>query len=161
MSNHNHVFMNDDSENEENDARTTPVRSAGKLHSSPTQLKISDAFKKSSNYAPGSEKKVFLDNLLMKMLAKGMFPMSCVENDGFKSFITALDRRYTLPSRSHLRDTLLPKIFREVQDGVRTRTTKAVSIALTTDMWTNINFASFISVTAHFIEVVFVTKHCI
>jgi len=42
------------------------------------------------------------------MIAQDLQPLSVVEDSGFREFIKALDPRYTLPSRSQIRNKLLP-----------------------------------------------------
>ncbi len=77
-------------------------------------------------------------------------PMSNVEDKGFKALLHGMDRRYVLPSRTTLRDTLLPSLFDETMGGIKAQLEKTDFVSLTTDMWTSISTTACMAITAHF-----------
>ncbi|KAK0140883.1 Caskin-1 [Merluccius polli] len=44
-----------------------------------------------------------------------MRPLSVVENEGFRNMMTTLEPRYTIPSRQHVTDIALPKLYGQVK----------------------------------------------
>lgn len=93
-----------------------------------------------------------LDRQLVKMIAKGYFPFSTVEDPEFIKFIEMLNPSYKLPTRKTLSNSLLPKFYEEVRTDVEKEVAEAEALCVTTDGWTSSNNDSFIAVTAHFID---------
>ncbi|XP_059095066.1 zinc finger BED domain-containing protein 4-like [Tigriopus californicus] len=101
-------------------------------------------------YLAKSEKKLHLDRLLAKMIAKDIQPISMVEDVGFLNFCQALDPKYSLPSRRTLSDTILPSMFEEIQGRLVKQLEQTSWVCLTTDLWTSLNAVGFLAVTVHF-----------
>jgi len=59
-------------------------------------------------YSNDSARKRKLDELVMNMIAVDIQPFRCVEVEGLISLLRETEPRYKLPSRTHLRDTVLP-----------------------------------------------------
>lgn len=70
-------------------------------------------------YDKASAKWKNLNMTLMKMIATDFQPFSIVEDQGFVEYSEALNQRYVLPSRNHLSQTLLPKLYEKGQIGIR------------------------------------------
>ncbi|XP_060768023.1 E3 SUMO-protein ligase ZBED1-like [Neoarius graeffei] len=85
-------------------------------------------------------------------IASAMRPYSTVEEAGFKYLLHVLEPRYTPPSRSHVRESVVPALYNRTRQIVEQGLKAAHSIALTTDSWTSWATESFLTVTAHFIS---------
>lgn len=66
-------------------------------------------------------------------MAKDMRPFSVVENEGFKLLINKLEPKYTIPSRPHFSQTVMPVLYRETKSKVIETLRKAYSVSITTD----------------------------
>lgn len=107
----------------------------------------------------GVHQKKNLDNKLLEMIVIDVQPFSIVENPGFRRFCDSLNPSYSLPSRKTLSKTLLPAKYLEVLNNTKQMVAKsAISVTLTTDLWTSRNSDSFMGVTAHFIDETFEIK---
>jgi len=86
------------------------------------------------------------------MIAVDVQPFSCVEDEGFKELMKAMDPRYKLPSRSHLRDVVLPSQYEELKNKLYVILANVDFLALTTDMWTSRANEGYITITCHFVS---------
>ena len=93
----------------------------------------------------------FILRALAIFLVRGMHPLSMVEDEHFREFIKAIDPRIELPSRKTLSHTILPELSAEAKARLFTELSQAEYIALTTDCWTSLTNASYMTVTAHFL----------
>ncbi len=84
------------------------------------------------------------------MIAKDLQPLSVVEDSGFLDFCKTMDSKYKVPSRRHVRDVMLPQLFKEEQAKVQELMALAKFVSITTDMWTSTNNDAFLAVTAHY-----------
>ncbi|KAH9802953.1 BED-type domain-containing protein [Citrus sinensis] len=88
----------------------------------------------------------------VKMIFLDELPFSVVENAGFRHFCSVATPRYLLPSRRTIsRDTL--EMY--LEEKVKLKSLLAGNkqrVSLTTDIWTSITTASYMVITAHFID---------
>lgn len=84
-------------------------------------------------------------------ICKDMRPLSVVENEGFRNMIKTLEPRYAIPSRQHITDIALLKMYKEVKATVLDSLSSAERVALTCDAWTSRATESYVTVTAHHI----------
>lgn len=84
-------------------------------------------------------------------LVRSMHPLSMVDDPHFREFIKAIDPRVELPSRKTFTHTILPELYAEAKAKLLTELSQAEHIALTTDCWTSMTNANYMTVTAHFI----------
>uniref|UniRef100_A0A9J7Y5E2 BED-type domain-containing protein n=1 Tax=Cyprinus carpio carpio TaxID=630221 RepID=A0A9J7Y5E2_CYPCA len=84
-------------------------------------------------------------------MAKDMRPFSVVENEGFRLLVNKLEPKYTIPSRPHFSQTVMPALYRETKSKVIETLRKAYSVSITTDGWTSRATQSYLTVTAHVI----------
>ena len=54
---------------------------------------------------------------LAMMIAIDLHPFSIVEDVGFRQLVTALEPRYSLPSRGYLSEVVIPEIHAKVKHG--------------------------------------------
>ncbi|XP_039895251.1 E3 SUMO-protein ligase ZBED1-like isoform X2 [Simochromis diagramma] len=85
---------------------------------------------------------------VLVFICKDMRPLSVVENKGFRNMIKTLEPRYTVPSRQHITDIALPKLYQEVKATVLDSLSSAETVALTCDAWTSRATESYVTVTA-------------
>ena len=114
------------------------------------QPTILDAFKKKETYPRGSSRKTFLDKALARMICEDLQPVSLVDDPGFRKFCSALDSKYQPPCQKMLRTVMLPKLFEVCQERMKKDLANTNDVCITTDLWTSLNAASFITITAPF-----------
>ncbi|XP_049290608.1 zinc finger BED domain-containing protein 4-like [Anopheles funestus] len=93
-----------------------------------------------------------LDEALLEMICHECVPFDIVEGDTFKKFIRLLNPNYELPSRKTLSNGLLMDNYLGVLDTVTESLFKTKSVALTMEGWTSSYNASYLTVTAHYIN---------
>ncbi|XP_053183665.1 E3 SUMO-protein ligase ZBED1-like [Scomber japonicus] len=85
-------------------------------------------------------------------ICRDIRPYCVVENEGFRYLLDTLEPRYCIPSRQHFSESVIPKLYAKVRDGVIQELQKAQRVAVTCDGWTSCTTESFITVTCHFID---------
>ncbi len=116
-------------------------------HAQPTLHQVLD--KTADKYPRGSTRKQQLDDTLITMIAQDLQPVSIVEDAGFLKFCGALDKKYQVPTRKHVRNVLLPAKFEKVQGQVKDKIRLAEVVSITGDLWTSTTNSSFLSITCH------------
>ena len=89
---------------------------------------------------------------VINMIAMDMRPIRMVECKGFKELLSFLEPGYTLPSRKHVRDIIQYKHDLGIKQLREKLSKEAVSVALTTDIWTSSATEAYITVSAHYIS---------
>lgn len=117
------------------------------VHSQPTLQQVLN--KTCDKYLRGSRKKEQLDEALVNMIARDLQPLSMLEDQGFLNFCEVMDRRYQVPTRKHLCNTLLPEKFDKAQARLKAKLEMAPSVGVTSDLWTSTNNSSFMALTCH------------
>jgi hypothetical protein len=125
-------------------------------------LVLDSYFYKSSN-----KKKKEIDNLVIDMIAVDMQPLSIVCDVGFQQLIHKLDPNYKLPSKTQVKEVLLPRRYNEIKIKLKAILEQVKYVSLTTDLWTSsYSNLSYLTVTVHFLyqnkllSTVLETKHC-
>lgn len=80
-----------------------------------------------------------------------MHPYTVVEDPGFNS-LKVLEPRYTVPSRAHISQSVVPSLYTGTRAVIEHALSTAPAVALTTDGWTSRATKSYLTVTAHFIS---------
>ena len=83
-----------------------------------------------------------------------MRPLDSVNDPGFTQLIKTLEPRFDIESRTHITQTIIHQLYEETREKVMEKLKQARSIALTTDGWTSCANRSFVTVTAHLIDLV-------
>ncbi|XP_047201797.1 E3 SUMO-protein ligase ZBED1-like [Girardinichthys multiradiatus] len=135
-------------------AKLSPTSSAagasgGQPRGQPT---MSAAFAKSTKYRPGSERWTKCTTAVARFLAKECIPFQAVERESFKKNLTTLDAQYEPPGRKYFSETAVPKLYEQLRGEIVNELKEANFIALTTDMWSNINMSPYMSITAHYVS---------
>jgi hypothetical protein len=104
-------------------------------------------------YKRSDKKKIYLDKYVVAMIVLDMQPFSVVSDSGFKQLIKKLDSKYELPSKTTIKQRLLPELYNEIKEKLRRYLETVESVALTTDLWTsNYSTISYMTVTCHFLK---------
>ncbi|XP_029167113.1 zinc finger BED domain-containing protein 1-like [Nylanderia fulva] len=83
------------------------------------------------------------------MIAKDNMPLSTVEKEGFQIFIKCVSPLYTIPSRKVI-TSLIEEKYVYLSNLIKEQLSNVEDIALTTDIWTDVNTKSYLGVTAHY-----------
>jgi len=82
------------------------------------------------------EMKDRIDLALAKFIFSSNIPFKIVENKEFKSFVKLLKPSYTLPTRQYVADTLLDKVYEEI-DGITVTELQGQEVVIMQDGWSN------------------------
>ena len=98
------------------------------------------------------EKEKEITYRILYMICEDLRPVRMVECTGFKSLMSYLEPGYQIPSRKYF-TRLLQQQYLSCKEVLITKFEKeAVSIALTTDIWTSRAVEVYITVTAHYLD---------
>ncbi|XP_055035972.2 E3 SUMO-protein ligase ZBED1-like [Misgurnus anguillicaudatus] len=89
-------------------------------------------------------------NLISKMIARDMLPLSFVKGDGFKEVLHFLEPDYNPPSRKTITARIELQYECKVSE-LKTTLGKVEFVAITTDSWTSLTTESYVTITCHFI----------
>jgi hypothetical protein len=78
-------------------------------------------------------------------------PFSTVEGEGFKNLITELNPLYKLPTRNTIKN-LIDKKYDTLAAVFREKLYSISNVAITTDIWTDLQSKSLLGITVHFVE---------
>ena len=87
----------------------------------------------------------------MNFIAVNLLPLSVVESSRFRNFIYKLDPKYQVPTRKHLSTKLIMTNYIQIHVNIAKKVEQVSSIALATDLRSNIRMESYIGITDHFI----------
>lgn len=93
-----------------------------------------------------------ITNAIAYHIAKDLAPIATVEQTGFIQMFKIVEPRYQLPSRRHIANEVLPKMYKEIRAGMDARFAKVPHFALTSDMWSSRTCEPYMCVTIHFME---------
>ena len=102
-------------------------------------------------YSPTCARSKNIDQALIRMIARDMQPATIVEETGFQSLVRLLDSRYQLPSRRHIRRSLLPDMYTTRAGEIKRELLQISHVALTSDLWTSRTKESYLTITCHFV----------
>ena len=74
---------------------------------------------------------------LCTMLARCMLPISMVENPAFKEYINFIDPSFTIPTRSRIKDSGLPKLKSIIQDKIKVILSNTPNVNTSVDLWSD------------------------
>jgi hypothetical protein len=104
-------------------------------------------------YPAGHPKQQAITDAIINDLIVGCcLPMSVVENQNFRHFLSVIDKHYTPICRATV-TKLLKEKAEEKESQLKTALGKAISVNLTVDIWSDRQMRGFMGVTAHFVQV--------
>ncbi|KAG7153591.1 AC9 transposase-like 1 [Homarus americanus] len=89
---------------------------------------------------------------LLESIACDQLPVSIVESKTFRAFLHEAEPQFMFPSRTTLRNSLLPQRAKLIESQLMTGFEHLSRIYLTLDLWMNRRMVSFLAVTVHFIN---------
>lgn len=101
--------------------------------------------------SPTSQRGKSITSAISQFIVRDLRPYSIVENIGFKNLIHVLEPKYTIPSRQHFSDKMIPQIYDDVKDKLKSEV-KDKFVSLTTDGWTSRATESYITITSCHID---------
>jgi len=99
-----------------------------------------------------SKRSVSITSGILNFIVKDLRPFSVVENEGFRDLIRVLEPRYTIPSRQHFSDNLIPKIYNATKLKLIDELADVEFVSITSDGWTSRSTQSYETVTCHYIN---------
>ena len=99
-----------------------------------------------------------ITNAIVNMLITDIRPLHMVENEGFKNLISLLEPRYTMVSRKHIQNKLLPQLFSTTIDKIKSLLISASTCNVTLDIWSSRKMHSFLGITCHYLTDTFEMK---
>ena len=79
--------------------------------SAPAQATITATLHRATPYPSTSQRHAEITDAITFYLAKDMCPINTVNNEGFKSMVKTLDKKYVIPSRNYLSKVALPALY--------------------------------------------------
>ncbi|XP_051990723.1 E3 SUMO-protein ligase ZBED1-like isoform X2 [Xyrauchen texanus] len=106
-----------------------------------------------SNKLPSTSARALkITESLVHFICHDLRPYSVVENTGFRYMVNVTEPRYVIPTRKHITEVAVPRMYEEVKQEVKTSLASAERVALTCDGWTSRATESYITITAHHIN---------
>ena len=115
------------------------------------QRTLDDMIKeKTSKYLSTDFRQVKLTESIVKdLIIECGLPISLVDQDGFKSFMAAVDPMYSLLSRRQITRDKLPKLHDRMIMKLKALCNNAEYVSVTLDVWTDRRLRSYIGITLH------------
>ena len=98
-----------------------------------------------------AERTKILDNLIVGLTVQDLRPMRIVEGKGFRKLMEYCEPGYTILSRKHLSTMMLERFVKGKALLAERLQVDALSLSLTTDIWTSSSTEAFLSLTCHFL----------
>lgn len=98
-----------------------------------------------------AEEKKDIDKALDKFVVGALMPISVVDKESFKDFVSALNPKYTVPCAKTVSGSLKSQ-FEKEKEELKKELKKADFVAVTHDSWTSIATVSYETVTVHYID---------
>ena len=89
---------------------------------------------------------------LINSIACDQLPLNILESPTFRKLLETTESRYSIPSRPTVRNTMLPKVMKQMENVIKEELSTLDHIYITLDLWTNRNMASFLGMTVHFVD---------
>jgi hypothetical protein len=138
--------------NNENKTSTPDVQAAITRTAEPS-TSIVRAFDNKRSWDFNDERSRKINRLVAEMIARDDQPFNIMNNEGFRRLVAALEPRYTLPSDSYFRMTMIPELYDTMRSKLADVLAAVPYISFTTDEWSTSQCTdSLLSVTAHWID---------
>lgn len=89
---------------------------------------------------------------IARFMAIDMRPLDTINDRGFIQLIETLEPRYDMNSRTHITQSVLPAMYKEAKEKLKSDIKQQQLVSLTTDSWTGRNSKSFNTVTAQYLN---------
>lgn len=125
------------------------------------QPTLEDCLERKKLWDINDPKSVELHYAIGEMITIDNQPFSLVNDIGFKRLMKKAQPKYQVPSRNYFSDKIVPDIYRKVKSKIASQIEEAEAISFTSDIWTSVSNCSFISLTAHWINIEFERKSAV
>ena len=98
-----------------------------------------------------AERTKILDNLIVGLAVKDLRPTRIVEGEGFRKLMEYCEPGYTVLSRKHFGKLMLERYMKGKALLAERLQVDALSLSVTTDIWTSSSTEAYISLTCHFL----------
>ena len=130
-----------------------------KVATDPGQLKLTDITSSSSLGAFHCERKFdkndprqkAITDAVIKMIIRDVQPAYIVEREGFRELLNVLEPWYTVVSRKHIQQSLLPSYHSKVAEAIKNTLSNVDTCSLTLDIWSSRRMHAYLGVTCHFV----------
>ncbi|KAK0140110.1 Zinc finger BED domain-containing protein 1 [Merluccius polli] len=126
--------------------------------SAPAQATITATLHRATPYPSTSQRHAEITDAITFYLAKDMCPINTVNNEGFKSMVKTLDKKYVIPSRNYFSKVALPALYEKRRGEIEREITAVEYFATTTDLWSSRTMEPYLSLTIHYIDDDFTMK---
>jgi len=92
-----------------------------------------------------------ITDAVVKMIVKDIQPAYIVEREGFRELLNILEPRYTVASRKHIQQSMLPSYCSKITETIKCELTRIDTCSLTLDIWSSRRMHAYLGVTCHFI----------
>ena len=99
--------------------------------------------------------------LIAEMIASDNEPLSIVERVGFTRLMEKALPRYKRPNCTYIADKIMPDIYDRINAKIEADISKTTTLSVTSDIWTCLHNASFLSFTAHWLSPEFKPEHAV
>lgn len=91
--------------------------------------------------------------LLVEMIILHEYPLSIVDHEGFRDFLSALQPLFKVPTRNTIRSDIIKLYKEKMSSTMHALESNKGRISITTDMWTaEHQEKGYMAITAHFID---------
>ncbi|MEW8546527.1 MAG: hAT transposon family protein [Candidatus Thiodiazotropha sp.] len=117
------------------------------------QPTLTQCFSSQAKLSFHSDKAMEITQAIGEHLVLDLRPISSVESKSFRNILSKAEPRYSVPSRTYFKDTLIPKLYEKTKaDIVKELKEAKGGVSITTDCWTSSATESYMTVTAHFVS---------
>lgn len=116
----------------------------------PKQMQLDTSFL--CKLPPSSARAQKITESVAIFICKDLRPYSVVENAGFQKMLQTLEPQYAIPTRKHMTEVAVPKVYTEVKTAILESLKSAERVALTCDGWTSRATDPYVTITSHFIS---------
>ena len=101
---------------------------------------------KKAKWSEDHSKQVDGNVALVKLIAGKMLPLSLVDCDLLKEFLSIVAPHYSLPGKDRLVLTLIPQHVQKIENTIRAMICET-AVSMTVDIWTTRQNRSFLGIT--------------
>lgn len=95
---------------------------------------------------------------MLNLVINSSLPLSILDSCYFKQFMHELNPQYYSCSRKRLTNTLIPRMFEKAIFHLETELSKATTVTVTADAWSDPCMKAYFAVTAHIITDEWISK---
>jgi hypothetical protein len=123
-----------------------------KINDDNKQQKITNNVVKEYKYSYNHPYQILLDKKLVIMIIKGSLSLIIVEHYAFRDFVKTLHPSYRLCYRNRIVNLLIPKLYKSLDNKIRSELNSALTVAISVDAWTDKRQKAFLAITSHIIN---------